>query len=63
MSSTSTGFSTPASITDSEFNTMSDTQATATDAIGLLDPKLSEQRRRMFELINRLRNTGYVLCS
>ncbi|KZV69812.1 hypothetical protein PENSPDRAFT_753099 [Peniophora sp. CONT] len=56
MSSTSTGFSTPDSITDSR--TMSDSQTAASNAIGLLDPRLSEQRRRMFELINRLRNTG-----
>ena len=30
-------------------------------AVGLSDPKLSEGRRRMLDLINRLHNTGYIL--
>ncbi|VDC00608.1 unnamed protein product [Peniophora sp. CBMAI 1063] len=57
MSSTSTGFSTPDSTADHS-DAMSDAQSTSSNALGLLDPQVSEQRRRIFDLINRLRNTG-----
>ena len=47
----------------SEFVDVLDVNSNNADGVGLSNPRLSQSRRRMLDLVNKLHSTGSVLSS